>query len=93
MSGSATLVASVPSSITSRTSPTTTRYTHNVDAFRKQDAHDDGSVHGRLQDQAYYPHPDARIPSYESRAADTLATFNTAIGASESGNSSPRSDH
>jgi hypothetical protein len=63
-----------------------------MDAFKKQDAHDDGSVHGRLQDQAYYPHPDARIASYEARAADTVATFNAAFGASESGNFLSQSD-
>jgi hypothetical protein len=40
---------------------------------------DDGTLHGRVPDHAFHPHPDACVPFYEARAASALAAFDAAF--------------
>jgi hypothetical protein len=81
-SGSATLGHSHnAASPSSGSNPSTTHNTHNVNHFEGQNTYDDGTIHGRVPNETRRPHPKARIPFYQARAANAIVTFNTVFGA------------
>jgi hypothetical protein len=80
LTGSTTLRGSVQStSQTSESTTNTTTYTYGIDRFQEQDNSDDGTIYGRMSDQATHPHPDARVPFYEARAAKQIEGFHAAV--------------
>jgi hypothetical protein len=56
-----------------------TTYTYNLDRFLDQDMFDDATLHGRVPEHAFHPHPKACVPFYNARAANAIGEFETAF--------------
>jgi hypothetical protein len=67
-------------------SPRKAADTYNLDRFLEQDKYSDGTIYGRMQDQAPHPHPNTRMPFYQARATNIISGFDAALRASKSGN-------